>query len=66
MSSSNRPAEPPGAVVTESGRSAGAVRLPDDDPAAFIEQFNRTYGALGMTIRPLPNEAQPAEQPSRL
>lgn len=62
MSSSNRSAEPCDAVVTEAGQPAGPVRLPETHPAEFIEQFNRAYGALGISIQPLPPSAQRADR----
>lgn len=52
MSSSNRAAVPCDAVVTDAGQPTGPVRLPDQDPDLFIEQFNRTYHTLGISIEP--------------
>ena len=52
MSSSNRAAEPCDAVVTASGQPTGPIRLPEEDAADFVEQFNRAYARLGIAVRP--------------
>ena len=52
MSSSNRTAEPCDAVLTASGQPTGPLRLPEEDAAAFVAQFNRTYAQLGIAVRP--------------
>jgi len=48
-------------------KDVGPLRLPRKEPASFIEQFNRTYGKLGLRILRVPKpiaaeQAAPASQ----
>lgn len=49
-SSSNRVTEINDAVLVKDQRAVGPMRLPENRAEDFIDQFNRTYGGLGMKL----------------
>ena len=48
--SSPRTASPCNAVLVVNDASVGPVMLPEKKRREFIEEFNATYGKIGMTI----------------
>lgn len=41
------------AVVCRGDEVMGPVRLPEINPAGFIQQFRKTYCGMGITVQPL-------------
>ncbi|WP_153557342.1 hypothetical protein [Roseimaritima sediminicola] len=63
MSSSPREAAPCDAVVRRAAdqvhdETDAPFRLPEDDQAEFVRQFNETYRSLGLYLIPRAREAQ--------
>lgn len=48
--SSQRPAMPSDAVVVREDRPVGAMLLPIADSESFVEEFNRTYASIGLSL----------------
>ncbi len=48
--SSNRPPMPCQATVSQRHRPVGPLLLPDVAPESFVEEFNRTYRSIGLTV----------------
>ena len=48
--SSPRAAATSDAVVIRADRPVGAVLLPEFEPEAFVEEFNRTYASIGLVL----------------
>ncbi|SMP57159.1 hypothetical protein SAMN06265222_105269 [Neorhodopirellula lusitana] len=48
--SSNRFAGPSEAVVTRDDQMVGAMLLPQRDGQSFVEEFNRTYRSIGLSV----------------
>lgn len=48
--SSPRAASPSDAVIACADRPVGAVLLPEVEPEAFIEEFNRIYASIGLVL----------------
>lgn len=53
MSSSNRTALPCDAAIYRADRPIGPMRLPRKDRASFVEEFNRLYDGVGISIEPI-------------
>jgi len=51
LMSSNRVATPCDAVVTHGDRLVGPLVMPMSNAEMFVEEFNRTYRAIGLTVR---------------
>ncbi len=47
------------ADVRRDQMAVGPVRLPEEHSPSFIQAFNRTYEAYGLTIEPRENELRP-------
>lgn len=54
-SSSPRGLSASDALVKRDDRVIGSTRLPMKGAAKFIEHFNQTYQAIGLTIEPIEN-----------
>lgn len=52
-SSSNRSGSVCDAVLARDTQAVGPVRMPINRADDFIDQFNRTYASLGMTLSPI-------------
>lgn len=62
MSSSNRSPVPCAAALYRGDQPVGPMRLPMDEVASFIDEFNRVYHNVGITIEPVPTtDTQPAQ-----
>lgn len=48
--SSNRPAMSSDAVVMRQDKPAGVLLLPMIEPQSFVEEFNRTYASIGLSL----------------
>jgi len=48
--SSQRPAIASDAFVVSKDQPVGAMLLPIADSASFVEEFNRTYASIGLSI----------------
>jgi hypothetical protein len=44
---------PSDAVVVHAERPVGAVLLPEIAPESFVEEFNRIYASIGLTLSSL-------------
>jgi len=62
--SSNRPPMPSEAVIHQGDRPIGPLVMPLTGEEAFVEEFNRTYRSIGLTVtmnaqgRPLVSRAK--------
>ncbi|MCM2371528.1 hypothetical protein [Aporhodopirellula aestuarii] len=67
--SSNRQPMPSHAIVTHSGRPVGPMMLPANNGDSFVEEFNRTYRSIGLTVtlnehgRPLVSQVKGLHSP---
>ena len=50
MSSSNRSAAKSDGVLMRDQQPIGPMRLPENRAGDFVDQFNRIYGSLGLSI----------------
>lgn len=48
--SSNRAPMSSQAVVRQAGRPIGPLLMPEANEASFVEEFNRTYRSIGLTV----------------
>ncbi|MFG0289231.1 MAG: hypothetical protein ACF8CQ_13720 [Rhodopirellula sp. JB044] len=67
--SSNRPPNPSHAIVTHSGRAVGPMMMPEQNGESFVEEFNRTYRSIGLSVtlnehgRPLVSQVKGLHSP---
>ncbi len=62
MSSSNRARIASNAILIRDAETVGPIRLPMNRADDFIDQFNRTYGQLGIALVP---RIEPRDQNER-
>lgn len=58
VSSSNRGPGACDAIVRIQDRQVGIIRLPENRADDFVDQFNRTYHELGLTLQPIVSRQQ--------
>ncbi|MCA9135572.1 MAG: hypothetical protein KDB00_02405 [Planctomycetales bacterium] len=58
MSSSNRSTSPCDAAVYRDEKPVGPLRLPMEETASFVEEFNRVYRQVGIAIAAVKSEVQ--------
>ncbi len=60
---------PSHAIVTHSGRPVGPMTMPDQNGESFVEEFNRTYRSIGLSVtlneqgRPLVSQVKGLHSP---